>query len=74
MAKNKRFKLKAEDIVDLILFGGCIATDKITVDGLPVKYMYRNTPVKILIAVGVFFQVQKPKNILIIWITQMHTR
>lgn len=44
MAKSKKFKIKAEDIVELVSFGGCIATDKITVDGLPVKYMYRTTP------------------------------
>ncbi len=43
MAKN--FKLKAEDIKDLIpRMGGCMATDKITVDGLKVIYMYRETP------------------------------
>lgn len=40
MAKN--FKLKAEDIVDLVPpMGGCIATDKITVEGLKVGFMYR---------------------------------
>lgn len=43
MAKN--FKLKAEQIVDLIeVMGGCIATDKITVDGELVDYMYREEP------------------------------
>ena len=38
----KNFKLKAEEILNLILpMGGCMATDKITVDGLKVIYMYR---------------------------------
>jgi hypothetical protein len=39
---EKNFKLKAEDFVDLVPpMGGCIATDKITVEGLKVGYMYR---------------------------------
>ena len=39
---GKIFKLKAEEIKELIpKFGGCFATDKITVDGMKVKYMYR---------------------------------
>jgi hypothetical protein len=39
---EKKFKLKAEDFVDLVPpMGGCIATDKITVEGLEVGYMYR---------------------------------
>lgn len=42
---RKRFKLKAEEIVDLILpMGCCFATDKITVEGLPVNWMYREEP------------------------------
>lgn len=41
----KRFKLKAEQIVQLIPeMGGCIATDMITVEGKPVGYMYREAP------------------------------
>lgn len=41
----KNFKLKAEDFKQLISpMGSCIATDKITVDGLPVGYMYREEP------------------------------
>ena len=39
---DKKFKLPADKIVDLIgNIGACLATDKITVDGLPVGYMYR---------------------------------
>ena len=41
----KNYKIKAEDFVDLVPpMGGCIATDKITVDGLPVRFMYRDEP------------------------------
>lgn len=39
---NKKFKLKPEDFQELVPpMGGCIATDKITVEGLKVCYMYR---------------------------------
>ncbi len=39
---EKKFKLKPEDFVDLVPpMGGCIATEKITVEGLKVGYMYR---------------------------------
>ncbi len=39
---SKKFKLKAEEIIRLLpAIGACIATDKITVDGLRVGYMYR---------------------------------
>jgi len=39
---QKNFKLKAEEIQDLATgFGGCIATDMITVDGRKVAFMYR---------------------------------
>jgi hypothetical protein len=45
MATNKKFKLKAEQIIQLIEpMGGCIATDKITVDGELVDYMIREEP------------------------------
>lgn len=45
MAINKNFKLKAEQIVRLIEpMGGCIATDKITVEGELVDYMVREEP------------------------------
>ncbi len=39
---EKQFKLKKEQIKPLALgYGGCIASDKITVEGLPVRFMYR---------------------------------
>lgn len=42
---NKIFKLKAEQIKKLIEpMGGCIATDKITVEGELVDYMIREEP------------------------------
>ncbi len=45
MASNKNFKLKAEEILRLLPpMGGCIATDKITVDGELVDYMVREEP------------------------------
>jgi hypothetical protein len=45
MATNKQFKLLPEEIVALANgYGGCIATDKITVEGEPVAYMYREAP------------------------------
>jgi len=41
----KKFRLRAELIETLIEHnGGCIATDRITVDGCPVGYMYREPP------------------------------
>jgi hypothetical protein len=45
MARDKNFKIKAEQILQLITpIGGCIATDKITVDGELVDYMIREKP------------------------------
>jgi hypothetical protein len=45
MASDKNFKLKAEQICRLIPpMGGCIATDKITVEGELVDYMIRDEP------------------------------
>lgn len=42
---SKRFKLSAEQIRPLATgSGGSIATDRITVDGRPVGYMYRTQP------------------------------
>ncbi len=42
---DKKFKIPGDKIVDLIgNIGACMATDKITVDGLPVGYMYREEP------------------------------
>lgn len=40
--KKKNFKIPGEAIKRILETNiGCIATDKITVDGLPVLYMYR---------------------------------
>ena len=45
MAKDKNFKIKGELIKPLIeSMGGCIATDKITVEGELVDYMVREEP------------------------------
>jgi hypothetical protein len=45
MAIQKQFKLRKEDIKQLIpAMGSCFATDHITVEGLPVGYMYREVP------------------------------
>lgn len=41
----KKFKLAAEEIRPLATGqGGCIATDMITVEGYPVRFMYREEP------------------------------
>ena len=41
----KDYKLKKEDIKKVTEFsGGCIASDRITVDGMKVGYMYREVP------------------------------
>ena len=45
MAISKQFKLRKEEIKPLIpALGSCFATDHITVEGLPVGYMYREAP------------------------------
>lgn len=45
MSINKKFKLSAQEIIQLIEpMGGCIATDKITVEGELVDYMVREEP------------------------------
>ena len=42
---EKKFKLRADQIRDLVrTMGGALATDRITVDGMPVGYMYREAP------------------------------
>lgn len=42
---NKQFKLSAEQIRPIATgHGGAIASDRITVDGKPVGYMYRTHP------------------------------
>ena len=41
----KKIKLSKEELRPLAEgHGGCIATDKITVEGLPVRFMYREPP------------------------------
>lgn len=45
MSKQKKYRLAGKDIKRLVNHnGGCIATDRITVDGLSVGYMYREPP------------------------------
>ena len=45
MAGEKRYKLSADDIRPLATGkGGCIVSDRITVEGLPVGFMYREQP------------------------------
>ena len=42
---TKNFKIKADEFIELVPnMGGCFATDKITVDGMKVGYMYREEP------------------------------
>ncbi len=44
---NKKFKIPGDQIQQLIPnMGGCFATDRITVDGLKVGYMFRELPDK----------------------------
>lgn len=42
----KKLFLKSENEIERLVssMGGCIATDKITVEGLPIRYMYREKP------------------------------
>jgi hypothetical protein len=45
MMFGKRYRIEQADIKQLVKeSGGCIATDRITVDGAPVGYMYRDEP------------------------------
>ena len=45
MAREKHYKLSRDDIRPLTMGrGGCIASDRITVEGLPVRFMYREKP------------------------------
>jgi hypothetical protein len=42
---DKKFKLQPHQLEELVSdIGGCYATDKITVDGMKVGYMYREEP------------------------------
>lgn len=44
-SRAKQFKIPGDKILPLIPnMGGCFATDRITVDGMPVGYMYREEP------------------------------
>ena len=41
----KSYKLKPDDLEELTMVrGGCIATDRVTDEGLPVRFMYREEP------------------------------
>jgi hypothetical protein len=52
----RNFKLKAEDIKPLKTgLGGCLATDKITVDGERVSFMYRQKTLRNLDSGWCFF-------------------
>ncbi len=43
---GKEFKHQKSQLVELVgPMGGCLATDRITVDGMTVGYMYRNKPI-----------------------------
>jgi len=42
---KKQFKLAADKIKPLVHgYGGCISSDMITVEGYPVRFMYRENP------------------------------
>ncbi len=42
---SKKFKLKSSEIKQLVpAMGGCLATDRITVEGLKVGFFYRENP------------------------------
>ena len=42
---GKEYKLSSEEIMPLVHgYGACFATDKITVEGYPVRFMYREEP------------------------------
>lgn len=44
---GKIFRLKRHEIAPAAKgLGGCMATDRITVDGAPVGYMYRDQPIR----------------------------
>jgi hypothetical protein len=68
---EKNFKIKAGEFIELVPpMGGCFATDKITVDGMSVGYMYREEPDEELDSGWRFFSgtedqeyVDNPKNI-----------
>jgi hypothetical protein len=42
---TKQFRISKDEIKPLAVgYGGCIATDKITIEGYPVRFMYREAP------------------------------
>ncbi|MCJ2186970.1 DUF2185 domain-containing protein [Novosphingobium beihaiensis] len=46
MALSKIYKLKPNEIAPIALgLGGCLATDRIVVDGENIGYMYRENPI-----------------------------
>lgn len=63
----KKLKLKGEDIKPLLEWdgpSGCIATDKITVEGFKIGYMYRENQIQnIQIVAGDSFKERKAMNI-----------
>ena len=67
---EKSFKIPGDQIKQLILnMGACFATDRITVDGMKVGYMYREDPDKDVDSGWLFFSgdesqdyVDNPKN------------
>ena len=61
----KNYRLQADDFKQLVApMGSCIATDKITVDGLPVQFMYRQESDDESDSGWRFFQEPKRKNML----------
>ncbi len=53
---KKQFKLSPSQIQTLVTgYGSCIATDRITVDGMKVGYMYREPRRMLTIADGISF-------------------
>lgn len=66
----KNYKLKAEEILEIEPNrGACFATDKITVDGQKIGYMYREIPTRDIDSGWRFFQETKPMPMLITIIT-----
>lgn len=71
---SKNYKLKANQIVQLIEpIGGCIATDKITVDGELVDYMFHGEAHNNLDSGWQFFLAQKIRIILMIQVIPAYT-
>jgi len=57
--------MKVDEIIDLIPpMGFCFATDKITVEGMNVGYMYREEPEDMMDSGWLFFQERETKNML----------